>query len=141
MNQEVVTRVYIDGVFDLFHRGHVEALKKAKNIRKNVYLIVGLISDVDATGYKRQPIYNEDDRYEIISSIKEVDQIVFPAPLVITKGFVELHSIDLVVHGFSDQKDMEKQSEFFRDVSDIFEVIPYFPYVSTSKYIERIKEI
>ena len=28
--------VYIDGVFDLFHRGHLESLKKCKNICDNV---------------------------------------------------------------------------------------------------------
>ena len=27
--------VYIDGVFDLFHRGHLESLKKSKFIDEN----------------------------------------------------------------------------------------------------------
>ena len=41
---EVVTyRVYVDGVYDLFHRGHVESLRKAKTIRPRVHLLVGLI--------------------------------------------------------------------------------------------------
>jgi len=57
------TRIYIDGIFDLFHRGHVEILRKAKNYRNNTTLIVGVISDSVATNYKREPIYNEEDRY------------------------------------------------------------------------------
>jgi len=33
-------RVYIDGIFDLFHRGHIESFKKTKNI----YGILAVIS-------------------------------------------------------------------------------------------------
>ena len=132
------TRIYIDGVFDLFHRGHIEALKKARSVRSNVYLIAGLISDEEATSYKRKPIYNEDDRFQIVSSLSLVDQVIFPAPLIVTKAFLEKYKIDLVVHGFSDLKDLEKQKAFFKDIEDTFEIIPYFPYLSTSKYISDI---
>jgi cytidyltransferase-like protein len=72
-------RIYIDGIFDVFHRGHVEILKKAKNYRYNTTLIVGILSDKVATEYKRKPIYNEDDRYSIIESIRYVDEIIFDA--------------------------------------------------------------
>ena len=55
-------RIYIDGIFDLFHRGHLESLKQAKNIDKDIYLIVGIIDDETASGYKRKPIINQFDR-------------------------------------------------------------------------------
>jgi cytidyltransferase-like protein len=65
-------RIYIDGIFVLFHRGHIEILKKAKNYRKNAILIVGIISDENAKNYKRLPIYNQEDRYMILDSIKNI---------------------------------------------------------------------
>ena len=138
MNNNKKYIVYMDGVFDLFHRGHIEAINKAKNIRDDVYLIIGIVSDNDATDYKRKPIFHEDDRFKIISSIKGIDQIVFPAPLIIKKEFVKKYNIDIIVHSFSDTTDLKKQEEFYKDVSDIFEMIPYFPYTSTSIYIDNI---
>ena len=51
--------VYIDGIFDLFHRGHLESLKQAKNIYEDCFLLVGVISDEEAKSYKREPIINE----------------------------------------------------------------------------------
>jgi cytidyltransferase-like protein len=130
----------MDGVFDLFHRGHLEAIRKAKNIRPDVHLIIGLCGDFEVTDYKRKPFFSEDDRYQILSSIKEVDQVVFPGPLVITKEFVEKHNIDIIVHGFADTSDLDKQMTFFEQVRDKFETLPYYTHVSTSQYIKDICE-
>jgi cytidyltransferase-like protein len=131
-------RVYVDGVYDLFHRGHVESLEKAKTIRPDVFLIVGLISCDTATGYKREPIFTDDDRYTLLKACRHVDQVVYNPPLIITKEFIEQYSIDLVVHGFSDLSDLKKQQPFFEQIKDKFELLPYFPYNSTSKYIEKV---
>ena len=128
----------MDGVFDLFHRGHLEAIKKAKACRPDVYLIIGLCGDYEVEEYKRKPFFSEDDRYQILSSIKEVDQVIFPVPLIITPEFIERHKIDLVVHGFADMRDLEKQTEFFAQIKDKFETIPYYLPVSTSGYIKEI---
>jgi cytidyltransferase-like protein len=130
--------VYMDGVFDLFHRGHLEAIRKAKNVRPDVHLIIGLCGDFEVTEYKRKPYYSEDDRYQILSSIKEVDQVVFPGPLVITKEFVDKHKIDIIVHGFADTKDIEKQMTFFEQVREKFETLPYYTPISTSQLIKDI---
>ena len=132
-------RIYIDGIFDLFHRGHVDILRKAKEFRKNTQLIVGIISDEDATSYKRIPVYNQDDRYTIISSIKYVDEVIFNSPLTLTKDFIQKHKIDIVLHSFADQKDLEKQKEFYEEIKDIFYVIPYNPNISTTNIIHKLK--
>ena len=33
-------RIYIDGIFDLFHYGHLESFKKCKKLDSHIYLIV-----------------------------------------------------------------------------------------------------
>ena len=71
-------KVYVDGVFDLFHRGHLESLRKAKNALndpENTLLIVGVVSDEDCKSYKRTPMINEEDRVEIVKNIKFVDEV------------------------------------------------------------------
>jgi cytidyltransferase-like protein len=140
----MVKIVYIDGVFDLFHRGHLESLRKAKyifNDPDNTFLLVGVVSDADCMSYKRKPIINENDRLEIIKNMKIVDDVVFPCPLFITKQFIDTHNIDIVVHGFSNDNDRNKQYIYFADIikSEKFKEIEYYDKISTTDIIKRIK--
>ena len=141
----MIKRVYVDGVFDLFHRGHLESIRKAKNVLNdpdNTYLIVGVVSDKDCESYKRTPIINEKDRLEIVKSIKFVDEIIFPCPLKITMNFVKENNIDLVVHGFSNDQDREKQKIFFEDIinNNVFQEIEYYDKISTTDIIKKLSE-
>ena len=137
-------RVYIDGIFDLFHRGHLESFIKSKNAieGENVEVIVGVVSDKDAEEYKRLPIINENDRVEIIKNLSVVSHVIFPAPLIMTKEFLDEYNIDLVVHGFANQDDFNKQLEFFKVPIELnkFKVIQYYTKISTSDIIKNIKE-
>ena len=135
--------IYIDGIYDLFHAGHVNTLKNIKNMKNNVKLIVGLINDKDATNYKRKPIINETNRYIMLESCKYVDEIITNAPLFITKDFMENHKIDLVVHSFSNKNDLNKQMEFFKVPIKMnkYKTIEYSYIESTTNIINRIKKI
>jgi len=136
--------VYIDGVFDLFHRGHLESLVKAKNALgdpDNTFLLVGVVSDSDCAGYKRVPIINESDRVEIVRNMKMVDGIVFPCPLVVDMDFIKANSIDMVVHGFSNDADREKQKDFYAEINSqgYFKEIEYYSKISTTDIIKKMK--
>ncbi|ULY68591.1 hypothetical protein [Chlorella virus XW01] len=134
--------IYMDGVFDLFHIGHLEAIKKAKEIAgNNGKVIIGIVSDEDVKSYKREPIINEKDRVEIISNLKMVDQVIFPCPMSTSKEFLEKNNIDLVVHGFSDDNDWNNQKVYFKNVIELgkFKKIEYFNKCSTTKIINKIK--
>ena len=134
--------IYVDGIYDLFHAGHVNTLKNIKNMRDNVNLIVGLINDKEATNYKRQPVINESNRYIMLDSCKYVDEVITDAPLIINKNFMDKHNIDLVVHSFSNKNDENNQNEFFKIPIEMgkYEIIEYSHIESTTGIIKRIKE-
>ena len=66
---------YTTGVYDLFHVGHLNILKRAKE--KCDYLIVGVSTDelVQAEKHKK-PLIPFDDRVRIVEAIRYVDMVV-----------------------------------------------------------------
>ena len=136
-----MTRVYVDMVADLFHYGHANFLKQAK--KHGSYLIVGIHSDKVVEGYKRSPIMTMEERLDTVSSCRYVDEVVPNAPLIIDQKWLDTHQIDLVVHGFADKNDENKQDEFYKIPRKMnkFQTIPYYYKISTTSIINTIKNI
>lgn len=132
-----MVRVYCDGVFDLFHRGHRKHLQTIKYLYPDVVLIVGVLSDKDTTDYKRVPGQSESVRYYFIKNCKYVDEIVTQAPEIVTEQFMDTYHIDLVVHAFSDDADFKKQEHFFKVPISLgkFKRLEYNTGISTSQII------
>jgi len=64
---------YVAGVFDLFHYGHLNILRRAKE--QCDYLIVGVVSDRQVReGKKVEPFVPFDERLEIVRSCRYVDE-------------------------------------------------------------------
>jgi cytidyltransferase-like protein len=131
--------VYMDGIFDLFHVGHLEAIRHCAKLGNRV--IIGVTGDDDASEYKRPPIISQIDRKTLVRSIGEVDFVVCPCPLIVTESFMHQHGIDLVVHGFANDVDAEKQADFFLYPvnSGCFQRIPYYKGQSTTDIISKIQ--
>lgn len=77
MNSKKVYKIgYTSGVFDMFHIGHLNILKKAKDQCET--LIVGVTTDnLCYERKKKYPIIKEQDRADIVLSIKYVDEVIF----------------------------------------------------------------
>ena len=135
--------VYIIGVFDLYHRGHVELLKRARSLGDR--LVVAINSDRIVTDYKREPVFNEEDRLELVKSCRYVDE-AFIIHEFDNKEYIKKLKIDIIVHGDDwDESGYLKQirvtPEFLKEHNVEMKFLPYTSGISTSGIIERINSI
>ena len=130
---------YTTGVFDLFHVGHIAFLKQAKS-RCN-YLIVGVCSDELAEYLKdKTPIFSEDERLEIISSIKFVDYSYIKRSTDKVEDW-NRHHFNVVFHG----KEAENRKHEIESREMLIPLGVNFIYfdrdyrVSTTNYLSKIR--
>ncbi|MCL2651650.1 MAG: adenylyltransferase/cytidyltransferase family protein [Candidatus Azobacteroides sp.] len=118
-------RGYTTGVFDLFHIGHLNILRKAKEMCD--YLIVGVSTDELVQSYKNDlPIVPFEERMAIVGAIKYVDEVV-PQTSLDKRDALENIGFDIMFHG-----DDWKGSSLFLETEKEFKKkgvnIVYFPY-------------
>ena len=129
--------VYIDGIWDLFHYGHVNFIKRCK--KEGDILIVGVTSDKDCEEIKRKPVLTMDERIKVLESCKYVDKIIAPCPCQgITKDFIEEHKINLIIH--ADDYSEENLKKYYSVPIElgIFKSISYTTTISTTTIINRL---
>lgn len=91
-------RLYVDGIFDMVHYGHMLLFQQVKNKFPHVFLIVGVSPDSDCESMKYRCVMNEFERSETIRHCKWVDEVVCPCPWVPGSSFLQEHRIDFVCH-------------------------------------------
>ena len=131
---------FTDGVYDMFHVGHLNMIREAK--KRCDYLIVGVHSDDIVEGYKnRKTVINETDRREIVGAIKEVDRAVINYTRDKLKLW-ELYHFDTIFIG-DDWKGTERWNNFEKVLAEIGVTVEYIPYtkgVSTTQIREKLGE-
>lgn len=131
---------YTDGVYDMFHVGHLNMIKEAK--KRCDYLIVGVHSDEIVEGYKhRKTVINEEDRRKIVEAIKYVDKAVITGTRDKLELF-ELYHFDAVFIG-DDWKGTERWNNFEKVLAEVGVSVEYIPYtqgISTTRIRQQIGE-
>lgn len=89
--------VYCAVTADLFHIGHVNFLRQAKEC--GAHLTVGVCSDELVASYKRRPCMSHDERVKLVSMCCHVDSVIPKAPAGVSDAFMKEYGLDLVVHG------------------------------------------
>ncbi|KAL2900239.1 Ethanolamine-phosphate cytidylyltransferase [Bienertia sinuspersici] len=134
--------VYIDGAFDLFHAGHVEILRLARELGD--FLLVGIHTDqtVSAKRGSHRPIMNLHERSLSVLACRYVDEVIIGAPWEVSKDTITTFNISLVVHGTvaeSDDFEQENDNPYAVPISmGIFKVIESPLDITTSTIIKRI---
>ncbi|QCT22030.1 glycerol-3-phosphate cytidylyltransferase [Jejubacter calystegiae] len=125
------------GTFDVFHVGHVNILERARNLGNK--LIVGVSSDkLNYSKKNRYPIYSQDDRIRIVSSLRFVDEVFLEESLDLKDLYIREYNADTLVMG----NDWVGRFDWVKEKTGC-EVIylERTPAISTTEVIEIVRKI
>lgn len=116
---------YTTGVFDMFHIGHLNILKRAKE--QCDYLIVGVSTDENVRSYKNKtPIIPFEERIAIVRELKCVDEAVPQTSMDKMEAWERLH-FDVLFHG-SDWKDSEMYNKMIVELASVGVDVVFLPH-------------
>ncbi len=127
-----MTTVITFGTFDVFHVGHLRVIQRARALGER--LVVGVSADALNLRKKgRLPVFNEDERMEIVAALKPVDEVFLEESLEQKREYVLRYGADVLVMG-------DDWRGRFDELSDICKVeyLARTPAISTTAVIEKI---
>ena len=126
-------RIITFGTFDVFHVGHLRILERARQLGD--YLLVGVSTDeMNFSKKQRFPIYSQDERMEIIRSIRFVDEVFLEESLELKRYYLQTYRADILVMG----NDWLGKFDEFKDICEVH-YLPRTPSISTTAVIEKIR--
>ena len=116
---------YTTGVFDLFHIGHLNILRRAKELCD--CLIVGVSTDECVRAYKHKtPVIPFEQRLEIVQAIRYVDQVVPQTSMDKMEAWKEL-KFEVLFHG-SDWQNSEMYNKLTQEFASVGVEVVFFPH-------------
>ena len=116
---------YTTGVFDMFHIGHLNILKRAKE--QCEYLIVGVSTDEIVESYKHKtPVIKFEERMAIVEAIKYVDKVVPQTSMDKLEAYKEL-KFDALFHG-SDWKGSNMYDKIVKEFAEVGVDVVFLPH-------------
>ena len=104
MEVVIFKKVFVNGTFDLLHRGHIELLNYAQS--QGGHVCVGIDTD-DRVREKKgptRPIHNQEERKFFLENLKAVDEVRFFSNDKELEGLVKSYQPDIMIVG-SDWKE------------------------------------
>lgn len=119
-------KVITYGTFDLIHMGHINILKRAKELGD--YLVVAISTDEFNMLKHKQAYYSFEQRKQILEAIRYVDEVIPEETWDQKIEDVKKHDIDIFVMGH----DWEGEFDFLKDYCEVI-YLPRTEGVSTTK--------
>ncbi|KIH71434.1 glycerol-3-phosphate cytidylyltransferase [Salinicoccus roseus] len=119
-------KVITYGTFDLIHMGHINILRRAKEMGD--YLVVAISTDEFNTMKHKQAYYSFEQRKQILEAIRYVDEVIPEHTWDQKIQDVKAHDIDIFVMGH----DWEGEFDFLKEYCEVI-YLPRTEGVSTTK--------
>ena len=133
---------YTPGAYDMFHIGHVNLLKKSKEMCD--YLIVGVMSDEAIRLFKKkEPVIPYEQRAAVVASCRYVDEVVeIPYMRGQADEAWKLYHFDVLFCGSDYVKDegRMREREFLESHGATIEIFPYTEGTSSSLIRDRLRQ-
>ena len=126
-------KVFVNGTFDILHRGHLELLNYAKSLG---YVYVGIDTDDCVKGKKgpTRPIHNQEERKFLLENLKSVDEVIFFSSEPEFEGLIKSLQPDIIIVG-SDWKEKSTINSYYDGELIFFDRREDY---STTKTLRRI---
>lgn len=121
------------GTYDLLHVGHVRLLSRAMELGDR--LVVGVSSDhLNFIKKNKYPEFSQDERMEIVSMIKGVDEVFLEKSLELKGYYLKEYGADILVMG----DDWRGKFDHYDSICQVI-YLPRTPSISTTAVIERAR--
>ena len=127
-------KIYVPLAVDILHSAHINLIKTAA---KYGHVIIGLLTDKAISEYKQIPMLNYQERFKIISSLKQVNQIVEQDDWDYTIN-IKKYKPDFFSHGDDWKNGIQKNSrtkviKTLKKINSKLIEIPYTKNISSSE--------
>lgn len=130
---------YTTGVFDMFHIGHLNILRRAKE--QCEYLIVGVSTDEIVQTYKHKtPIIPFEQRVAIVEAIKYVDKVVPQTTMDKLQAWQNV-KFNVMFHG-SDWQNSELYDKYQKEFAKLGVDVVFLPHtdgISSTDIAKKLK--
>lgn len=127
-------KVITYGTFDLLHPGHINILRRAKELGD--YLIVAISSDEFNESKGKNAFYNYEARKIIIEAVRYVDEVIPEHTWDQKVDDVKKYNIDLFVMG----DDWDAEFDFLKEYCDVV-YLPRTAGISTTLIKKDLSDI
>ncbi|KJH53651.1 cytidyltransferase domain protein [Dictyocaulus viviparus] len=91
--------IFSEGIYDMFHYGHINQLRQVKEAFPNVKVTVGICSDEMVLKFKGGPlVMSQDERLASVAGCKYVDNVIDHGMFYPTIELLDKLQADLIAH-------------------------------------------
>lgn len=127
-------KIFVNGTFDIVHRGHITLLNYAKSLGNELLVCIDADKRVKELKGNDRPINNQEDRKFLLENLKSVDRVMLFNSAEELEYILSLYKPDIMVKGSDYKNKPIVGNQYCKEIVFIDLLDDY----STTKTIRRI---